>query len=489
MVNDIKKTTVKGILSIGSFKVIQQGINFILTAILANLLTPEDFGLVGIVTVFAAFISIFSNLGLGSALVQQKNLSDLQISTLFWIDLIGGTASALIISLAAHPISLFYEEPLLIKLTLALSINFLISPFYIINRKLLERELRFNAMAVINIVSISASGIFGVLSALLGFGVWSLIMQSISLNIFSLFLFKFARKWTPKFIFDLKSCNKLIRFGFNMVGTNLTMYLEKNMDVLMIGKLLGASQLGYYSLAFRVMFFPIRQISYIFTEVLFPVFSKVQDQLDVVQNGYIKSIRFTSLITFPLMTIIFLLSENLVSVVFGSHWLPAAMIIKILAPAGAIQSISQISSAVFPAISRPDLRMKLGIFSCLLLLVAILIGSKWGIAGVAYAVLLSRIITFFLSQIFLKKILHISLRSILSNLYLSTSSCIYLIILSILIKNFVISNIDEKIIVLILLTFFYLFSYLIFFIIFDRKDIKYFKSVFFKKKNFLPRMP
>lgn len=474
---DIKKTTISGIISIGSSKIIQQGINFVVTIILANLLNPQDFGLIGIVTVFVGFISVFSNLGLGSALVQRKNINEVQISTLFWINMMGGAASALIIVLAAYPISLFYKEPLLINLTLTLSLNFLITPFYQINRKLLEKELRFQAIAIISIIGILVSGLAGVLAAFLGFGVWSLVIQSISLNLSYLALFQLMKNWTPHFMFDFGSCTRLIRFGLNMVGIRLTAYLERNIDILLIGKLLGATQLGYYALAYRVMFFPIRQISYTFTDVLFPIFSKVQDELSVIQNGYLKSIRFTSLVTFPLMMIVFLLSEDFVLIVFGEQWLPAATIIRILAPAGAIQSITQIGGAIFPALDRPDIRMKLGIFNCILLAISLMVGAHWGIRGVAYAVFFCRVAAFVISQVILSKTIKLSFISIVKCLTVSILGCAILWLVNLGLKSKSILLASGGLTFLIISLGLYSIIYCLYLALFDKKDVQYIKAM------------
>lgn len=470
---DLKKTTIKGLISIGSSKVILQGIGIVITTILANLLSPKDFGLIGIVSVYTALVNTFSNLGLGSALVQKKDVTQIQLSTLFWINLIGGGISALLIGLSAYPISIFYHEPQLFYLTLVLSINFLIGPFFQINRKLLEKELRFVAVGMASVIAILISGIAGVMAALNKLGAWSLVIQSISQELSYLVIFYFQRRWVPKVAFDFKSCRELLQFGIHMVGSNIALYFERNLDSLLIGKLLGAISLGYYTLAIKIMYMPVRQISYIFTEVLFPIFSKIQDRLEKIQSGYLKSIRFTSLITFPLMTLVFILSKDLVEVLWGPKWLPSVPVIRILAPVGAIQSIIQIGWAIFPAVNQSRTRMGLGIFDVVVLLIAIILGKNWGLVGIAYGILFSRLLLFVVSHVLLNKLIRIDLREVLSSFALSLLGCVVLVILDTILRNRTIFLNGGGLKILFLLTAIYVAIYAIYLILFDKKDLKY----------------
>jgi len=415
---------------------------------------------------------MFSNLGLGSAIVQKQDIDNRQLSTLFWIGLAGGIFSAVLIALSAYPISWFYDEPKLFRLTLVLAINFLISPLYQINRKLLEKDLRFSALAASNVIASLVSGGAGVVSAFSGLGVWSLVIQSIILNVSFLFLYFLQRKWIPEFVFEINRCRELIRFGTHMVGSNLALYFERNLDSMIIGKLLGATLLGYYTLAIRVMYLPIRQISYIFTDVLFPVFSKVNADLDTVRKGYLKAIRFTSMITFPLMTLIYLFSDTLVASLVGPKWLPSAEIIRILAPAGAIQSVVQIGWVVFPAMNLPDVRMKLGMYNVISIALAVVIGSNWGIKGVSGGILLSRVGIFVVSKILLSRVLNTGFTDLLHNLKNSTMGC-FIILICYLSTNLVLNGDLNKMIVVILLSVFYLFCYLLYIWIFSREDVLY----------------
>ncbi len=477
----LKKTTVKGILSIGSSTIVRQFINLLITMILAKLLTPKDFGLVGMVTIFTGFISVFANLGLGSAIVQGKEINQTQLSTLFWVGVLSGVAAVSILSLVAYPISLFYKEPQLVKLIVAFSLCFLIIPFYQINRKLVEKELKFGIIALVSIIAIFCSGATGVLAAFLKMGVWSLVIQSISLNLFYLILFRKMKSWTPALVFDLKNSRKHIRFGFNMIGSYLTDYLSRNIDLFLIGKMLGTVTLGYYSLAYRVMYLPVRQVSNIFVQVLFPVFSKIQDRIEALKEGYLKSIRFASLITFPAMTLVFLLNEQIVLFFFGEKWLVAAAIMKILAPAGAVYSLVQIGAALFPAIGKPNIKMKIGILNFILLASSIIIGVRWGIKGVTYGILITAILVFLISQFLINKLLKISFFLVLREIGINFFGCFILFWVDLLLKTNFTMFTNKNIYIFIFQIIIYIMLYFLFIFPFSKKEILYLLHIFRSK--------
>ena len=478
---NLRKTTASGILTIGAARIVQQPISLVITAILARLLSPKDFGLIGIVAIFTSFISVFAYLGLGSAIIQKKDIKETQLSTLFWIGLIFGVFSALLLVLSSYPISLFYKEPQLIKLISALSINFCISPFYQINRKLLEKNLRFRAIAIREITSSVLSGLVGIAAAFLKFGVWSLVLQSISFNLISLILFQIVQKWSPKFVFDFKDCKEMIRFGLHIVGAYFAGYLERNIDFFFIGKLFGSTTLGFYSLAYRIMYFPVRQVSNIFLDVLYPTFSKIQDNIKSIQKGYLDSIKYISAVTFPLMTLVLLVSDKVILLAFGIRWIMTSQVLKILAPAGAIYSVWQVSWAVLPAIGKAKLRMKLGFLQSILLTLGIILGNHWGFSGVIYGISSSAILIWLISQIYLNKLLNLSFISVFLNLRSSLIACIALAMTKLIMILIKIPNLGRELYNFLLEIVVYFIVYSIIMFTLFRKEIKSLLQLYIRK--------
>lgn len=408
MAMNLRSSTATGIMNIGFARIIQQPVNLVVTLVLANILNPKDFGVIGIVTIFTSFISVFANLGLGSAIIQRTNVTNNQLSTLFWIGLAFGVLSSSILLIISYPISLFYNEPLLIKLIMTLSLIFCISPLYQINRKLLEKSLNFKTIANIEIVSCIISGCFGITSALLKFGVWSLVIQSLSGSVIICILFRYFQKWTPSIHFEFKECKEMLLFGLQTVGAYFTAYFERNIDFFLIGKIFGATQLGYYSLAFRIMYYPVRNISNIFSEVLFPAFSKVQNNLISIKRGYLESIKYICASVLPFMIIIFCFCEYFIRYLFGEKWMPTALILKFLIPASVFHAIWQLSWAVLPAIGKAAVRMKVGILQSFLLATGILVGSNWGLSGVVIGVSLSAVVIWIITQHIINKMIGLS---------------------------------------------------------------------------------
>ncbi|NIM17565.1 MAG: oligosaccharide flippase family protein [Candidatus Aminicenantes bacterium] len=381
---------------------LQLGANFVITAILARLLTPEDFGLIGIVTVYTVFITTFTTVGLGTSIIQKQEVNQRQISTLYWLNFILGFFSTVVVAGTAKWVALFYGYPELVPLLIIVSLNFLISPFYQIHRKMLEKELRFPTTAKIGVFSTVMSGLAGITCAYLGFGVYSLVFQSLALNIFNVLGFRWAFHWHPHNSFALKPVKEMIYFSIKMKGAQLSRYFERNIDLFILGKLLPSQIFGFYALANRIIYFPIRRVSYTFTAILFPSFSKIQDDIDRIKKGYLKTIQIIAIFTLPFVFILALYARPLVLFILGEQWLPLHKIIFILSGVGAIQAIEHISVAIYPAINRPEVILKLGIIRTVITGIGAFIGGLYGLIGAAVAILLAKSILFIISMIWLK---------------------------------------------------------------------------------------
>jgi PST family polysaccharide transporter len=381
---------------------LQLGVNFIVTAILARLLTPGDFGLIGIVTVFTVFITTFTTVGLGTSIIQKQDVNQRQISTLYWLNFALGLLSTVVVAGTATAAARFYGYSELVPLIRIASLNFLISPLYNIHRRMLEKELRFPTTAKIEIFSNVMSGLIGITCAYFKFGVYSLVFQSLALSAFQCLGFRFSLHWQPQYVFALKEVKEMIYFSIKMKGAQLSRYFERDIDLLILGKLLPAQIFGFYSLANRIIYFPIRRISYTFTAILFPSFSKIQDDIDRIKKGYLKTIQIIAIFTLPFVFILALYARPLVLLILGEQWLPLHKIIFILSGVGAIQAIEHISVAIYPAINRPEVSMKLGIIRTVVTGIGAFIGGSYGLIGAAAGILLAKTILFIISMIWLK---------------------------------------------------------------------------------------
>ena len=378
----LKQKTIKGL----SWSALAQGgkvlSQFIVTMILARLLAPSDFGLLAMATVFANFAMIFSEMGISSALIQKQDAHDRHYYSAFWFNVAVGIFLTLVFVVCSPLIAWFYKKPQLQPILMVISVNFFLSSFGVIQQTILTKEMDFKKLAVRDIVAVVASGIVGIYLAYHGFGVWSLVYQLIAYTLFSGIILWTVSPWRPKLVFAMQDIKDIFNFSANLTGFNIINYFARNIDQLLIGKFLGAQALGYYSLAYKIMLYPLQNISAVIGRVMFPAFSKMQNDLEKIRNNYLKMIKAISLISFPLMVVLFVLAPEFVRAVYGPHWEPLIILIRIFCFCGMTQSINTTVGNILLSQGRADLQLKLGILGAFFVLVAVLLGLRWGIVGV-----------------------------------------------------------------------------------------------------------
>lgn len=363
----------------------RQGTQLITTIILARLLSPSDFGLVGMAMVVIGFIGIFKDLGTSAAIIQRKELSEELLSSIFWVNVGFGTLAMIILFFGAPLGGLFYHESRVVDILRVLALTFFISGLSILQQALLERSLSFNKLAKVEISAVVCGAIVGIGLALRGFGVWSLVFQSLTTVIITTVLLWLVSSWQPKWIFHWNEIKSVSSYSLNLTGFSIFNYFARNADYLLIGRYLGAQDLGYYTLAYRILLFPLQNISSVIGRVMFPVYSSIQDNNHRFANAYLKVAKNIALITFPMMLGILALASPFVLTIFGVKWQPVILLILILAPVGLSQSIGTTVGAIYTAKGRTDWMFRWGIGSGLFVIIAFTIGLHWGIIGVATA--------------------------------------------------------------------------------------------------------
>jgi PST family polysaccharide transporter len=359
--------------------------SLLVVAILARLLTPSDFGLIAMVTVFSSFVAIFSDFGLTYAIIQKKEVSDETLSSTFWINV--GLGALLTIALAASAplIAAFYSEPRLTPLVVFISTTFFIGSFGSVQGTLLTKRLNFKALAVISIAATAASGVIAVALAFAGYGVWSLAwLTVIHAFVWVVFLCVYAR-WVPHFSFGLQHVKGLLGFGANLTGSSFVNYLARNADNLLIGKFLGAAPLGFYNLAYGLLLFPLNNVSDVIGRVMFPALSIIQHDKQMVRDAFVTANRYVAVVSFPLMTWMLVAAPQLVIVVFGPKWVSAIVLVQILALEAIPESIGTSVGWIYLSQGRTDTMFKWGIFATSIALISFAVGIRWGVEGVAIA--------------------------------------------------------------------------------------------------------
>lgn len=391
----LKTKTIQGIGWAGTSRSIRILLQFGINIILARLLTPNDYGLLAMVVVFTSFVALFQDLGLSAALIQRSDISEEYLSSCFWVNVCFGFILTVLLAISAPFIAFFYNNNLLINIVKALSVTFLISSLGTIQSILFIKNLEFRLVALIEICSVSLSGLTAVLLAYHGLGVWSLVWKEILSGLLSLvFLWKLS-SWKPKFIFKWDKVRELLGFGLNLTGFSFVNYFSRNFDNLLIGKLLGSIPLGFYNFAYQILLFPLSNISNIMGTVMYPSLSAIKDDKNKVKNTYINATKYISLITFPLMIGTSIVIQQLITVIFGFQWINSTFLVQILALVGLFQSVANPTGWIYMSQGRTDIMFKWGLVSAFVSATAFIVGIRWGIEGVAIAYSLSSLLLFY----------------------------------------------------------------------------------------------
>ena len=388
MMNNLRQRTLSGLGWNGATQILSAVLQFIISVILARLLSPRDFGLIGMVLVFTGFASSLSEMGLGASLVQHRAVSDRHLNSVFWVNIAAGTLLTILFGLLAPLIARFYQEPMLRWLTATIAFNLTLSSLNVVQNALLVRTLNFRTKFRIASVSIAVSGIVGIGMAFSGAGVWSLVGQSITFTAIEVAVMWHLSPWRPKFSFDLSAFKELMHFGGNLMGSSIVHYWGRNFDKLVIGRLLGGSALGIYMLADKLMRLPVSHVTDITSAVMFPALSAIQDDVESVRRNYLRATRMIALLTFPMMIGLIILAEPAILVVYGDTWGEAIGIVQVLCFSGIAQSIYFTGGWLFLSQGRTDIVLRWGIYTTFIRVIGVLVGAHWGIMGVAWGYVL-----------------------------------------------------------------------------------------------------
>lgn len=414
-----KQKIFSGILWTSIQTIINRGFGFIVKLVLARLLLPEDFGLIGMSIVFIGLIRVFNEMGMSAALIQRKKelLKESDFHTAFWTGIVWALLVFLIVSLLIGPLAAwFYETPILVKIIPALSISILVNPISLVHQVQLTKNLNFKKLAIINNVGSVGSGILALLFAYFNAGVWALVINSVAGAFIMVPLFFKATGWRPKFKWSKKAFRKLFGFGVYTTGTNLFGKLTSNIDYLIVGKLIGASALGFYSFAFIITDIFRGQLMGVIKSVMYPVFAQLQDEPDKMKNYYLTVIRINALLVNPVMFGIILFSDFLIPKLFGIKWTDSIILIKILATSVIIHMLVSNNSSLYRAKGKVQIELKMQLVKTLFFFIpAIVTGTYYfGTKGTASGYLLAKILTVAYTLNCSKKYLNIGVREMLS---------------------------------------------------------------------------
>ncbi len=371
-----------------------QAMQFAISLLLAYLLAPEFFGLVGMATVVTAFAKTLKSLGFNAAIIQRDDVDHALLSTLFWVNL-GFCGVITLAVICVSPIANFiYQDDRVAPLVMVLALSILIDSFCMVPSSLLQRRLEFKKLAIRELGGVVVMGVTGVTCALMGLGVWSLVFSSLSGSISNFVLLNLVERFVPSFTLDRVRLKECLKFGLNITGYNIFNFFAKHSDNLIIGATLGPVALGYYSLGYRFMLLPRDSISRVISRVLFPKLSELKNDDARLGAAFIRTSCGVAMLTFPAMAGLAIMAGPFIRSLLDERWYPAIPVVALLAPVGAIQSLTVLCGSVFLSKARADRLFRWGVIVAIVHVVAFLIGSMWGVVGVAACYLAANLLLF-----------------------------------------------------------------------------------------------
>ncbi len=363
--------------------VISQAISFCFGIALARFLMPDDFGLIAMVMVFTGLASLLSDVGLGAALIQKKDANKLHFNSVFWLNISFGCSLFVLLFLSSTWISVFYGRVEVGYICRALSITFIISALALVPRTIFMKGLQFKYIALAELVSMIVSGVIAVFMAVNDFGYWSLVTLKLSQVLVSTMLIWSFSAWRPTPCFSWHAIRELFGFSASIFGTNFLQYVTTNIDKLLLGRMLGGDVLGVYDKAQSMMLFPLRNISHVMGSVMFPSMSLVQTDTVRVKKIYLRSTQSIALLTFPMMTGLFVVADSFVLGVLGPHWTEIIPVLRIFCIAGVATSIVTVTGSLYQSQGAALLQFRVNMFTQPMRIIGVIIGIYWGVIGVA----------------------------------------------------------------------------------------------------------
>lgn len=430
MQKSLKSKTAHGVLwsSVERFSI--QGIHFLVTLVLARILTPKDFGLIGMLTVFIAIADSLINSGFSKALIRKQDRTDTDNSSVFYFNIITSFFVYLLLYIVAPYVAVFFHEPQLIGLMRLLCLVVIINSFAVIQRVIYTASINFRVQAKATTIAAILSGIIGIFMALQGFGVLALVAQQLSSAFFNTILLWFFSTWRPKFVFSWKSFKELYLFGFNLMLVEIMETLYQNSYQIFIGRFFTASNLGHFTQAKHIATLPSSNISGVIGRVTYPVLSSIQDNNERLSDVYRQLARVISFIVFPMMCGLSALSFPVVEVLIGNQWHFAAVLLIPLSFSFMFYPVHAINMNILQVKGQSKLYLKVEMIKKVIS-IAFLVGTiPFGIIVMCYGRIVSSILTLLVNMYFTSRQVKISLFTLIKDLMpvLMLSLCMFMVV-------------------------------------------------------------
>jgi O-antigen/teichoic acid export membrane protein len=386
----LKKTVLSGLGWKLLSQLVLQGSKVAVGLVLAHMLTAHEFGVAAMALAFSGLALVFSDPGLGAALIQKRTLTEADRSTVFWTTVAAGllcTAAGIGFS---SQIAAFFGEPSVRPLVIVESLTFMLVALSATQTALMAREMNFRALELRDMAGNIAGGLCGVALAIGGAGAWAIIGQSVASAALATILLWHYATWKPKLVFSRKALKENGSFGGKLFVTRILSYLNLNADNLLVGRYLGTAALGIYALAYNVMFAPLARIAGPIQQVLIPAFSRLQDDTERLGRVWLRGSRLSAAVSVPAFLGMLAVAPDFVPVILGDRWLDAVPVLQLLCWAGILQGIQLLQWSVLQARGRAGALLRYAFMSTGVNVAAFAIGLHWGIVGVAAGFAIAR---------------------------------------------------------------------------------------------------
>ncbi len=394
--------------------------SFIVMIILARLLTPADFGLIAMIMVIVGIATIFSDIGLGGAIIQRRRVLQIHYSSVFFFNISAGFILTILTFFSANLIANFYKNTELIPIVQTISTLFTISSFHALQIVILRKELNYKLLTQVTLIASISSGIIGVVLAFLDFGVWSLVAQILSRELITNIIIWKKTSWIPSFAFSFKALKQLWGYGFNMFLSGVIDTIYEKLDYMLIGKLFSPSILGFFHQAKQLNLFVIKYSSGSLMSVLFPVLSKIQKDIFYFRRVVIKSLGIICFITFFILGELYITADELIVGLFGNKWEASIYYFKILALSGFAYPISALMVNILSSRGKSKEFLKLEIYKKIIQSINLYILYLYGIDTFLYGLIITSILATSLNIKFATNEIGLSFITIIRPIIIST---------------------------------------------------------------------
>ncbi|OGW39517.1 MAG: hypothetical protein A2010_05255 [Nitrospirae bacterium GWD2_57_9] len=387
--NDLAKRVFRSFLWVAGARYVGQVLSWAVTIVIARILSPRDYGLMGMATLFYSFLIMFAEMGFGAAVIQKKDLTEGQLRSASWFLIASSLLLYLLSFLLAPLLALFFQEPQLVALIRVLALNFIIVAVYSVPYNLLARKLQFDRISKAEFIANLCGSAATLALAMNGFEFWSLVAGFFVINTVKAALVLYYQKWVPRFRLVLAEIREILGFGSKITGAHFLWYFYSNSDFLIAGRMLGKVALGAYSLAFQIASLPLDKIVSLVNQIAFPAYAEIQSDRASMQRYFLKTIRILSFIVFPVFTGLFLVAEDLVMLFLTAKWSAIIFPLKALLVVSILRTLSVLSPPVVNALNRPGISLFNTLLCAVVMPVSFLIGVRFGINGLAAAWLIA----------------------------------------------------------------------------------------------------